>query len=87
MKPKNPLPWEPDEIGDTGGENPVGVYNIYSERNRVAEYLNEGDAKYIAHACNAYPKLVEALREMVAPSSVNASDRARNLLRVLGEDY
>lgn len=30
-------------------------------------------------------KLVEALQEMVAPSSPDASDRARKLLRDLGE--
>ena len=44
------------------------------------------DAAYIAHAANAYPKLVEALREVIAGRYEADASRARALLRELGEE-
>ncbi len=53
------------------------------------------DAAYIAHAANAYPKLVEALRDaangldttgQTTPQSNAARNNARALLRELGEE-
>lgn len=56
----------------------------------------EEDAKFIVHAANAYPKLVEALRDLIAVDDSAADtdhagrfggalDPARALLRELGE--
>ena len=51
------------------------------------------DAAYIAHAANAYPKLVEALRVIAAPFEradgnefARAQELTRALLRSLGEE-
>jgi hypothetical protein len=46
------------------------------------------DAAYIAHAANAYPKLVEALREACFQFTdrVKMMERHRALLRELGEE-
>lgn len=53
----------------------------------------ERDQMYAAHAANAYPKLVEALRQMcdyadssVSPVAFRAEKFARALLRELGEN-
>ena len=44
-------------------------------------------ANYIAHACNAYPKLVEALRLAGKPHQTGLTGKtARALLRELGEE-
>ena len=47
----------------------------------------KGNAAYIAHAANAYPKLVEALRAVVKDDpTIGELMDARALLRELGED-
>lgn len=66
-----------DEIGsqinscDEGGESHLAVARLGNLENWVDEICDAGrddaasedrDAAYIAHAANAYPKLVEALR-------------------------
>jgi predicted ATPase len=43
-------------------------------------------ATYIAHAANAYPKLVEALRSVLHSGERVSMDNARALLRSLGEE-
>ena len=87
MKPATPLPWKCKQVGDTGGKNQVGVYEIRHEPWRVAEYANDEDAAYIAHACNAYPKLVEALRSIakLAWGGKLQQYAAQAILRELGE--
>lgn len=54
-KPATPLPWRQKTFAvlDAGDEG-------------VAETYERGDTSYIAHACNHYPELVEALKELVA---------------------
>jgi hypothetical protein len=44
------------------------------------------NAAYLAHAANAYPKLVEALREAYSINAKRSVDRAYALLRELGEE-
>lgn len=53
-----PLPWYSASTGNHQGL-------IISESNgaNVAVTYDKDDAPYLARACNAYPKLVEALRE------------------------
>lgn len=103
--PATPLPWHTQ----LGSES---FYRIHERRlvtsgrglegTHISKMMHdergEKDAAYIAHACNAYPKLVEVLR-MVAPiierfageaepqNSVldQRRDQLRALLRELGE--
>lgn len=58
-----PGKWEALQVGDTGGENPVDVYEVVADgRKRVAEYVTDADARLIAAA----PDLLEAARKIVA---------------------
>jgi hypothetical protein len=60
MKPASPLPWTNKERGNT-----FHTYAIKDGESRnVCTLTSEENAAYIAHACNAYPKLVEALRKI-----------------------
>lgn len=75
MKPATELPW--DDLF------PVTRYG-------GGEKVREHDREYAIHAVNAYPRLVEALRECrVIGSPVAYSDTLRDkvdaLLRELGE--
>ena len=83
MTPTSNLPWSTGSINktvaDAGGEY-------------VAETASVGDAVYIAHAANAYPKLVEALRLAMRgldpqdnANQGSVTDNLRALLRELGE--
>jgi hypothetical protein len=90
--PATPLPWK--AVGPKTAEQHV----IMSATENVGAFLRI-DADYAAHAANAYPKLVEALRT-VAPiierfaaeadpqNSVldQRRDELRALLRELGEE-
>jgi hypothetical protein len=68
MKPATPLPWKANTSGPAGrralyiygGEN----YCIAGLGDRVD--AQKANAAYIVHASNTYPKLVEALREVLA---------------------
>lgn len=80
-KPATPLPWRQKTFAvlDAGDEG-------------VAETYERGDTSYIAHACNHYPELVEALRNMVEANDHgsisnirSATDAMRALLTKLGE--
>jgi hypothetical protein len=93
--PATPLPWK--AVGPKTAEQHV----IMSATENVGAFLRI-DADYAAHAANAYPKLVKALRELVAERNSIAEELAdRNgititdhgerertyaLLRELGED-
>jgi hypothetical protein len=95
-KPATPLPWIYD-IERTPA-TPICTADrrewIASPFRRVGE---EQDAAYIAHACNAYPRLVAALREVLAEhagdrlnvradfSKLNVKAQASKLLNELGE--
>lgn len=85
--PATPLPWRatkkavmPKVFGPECG--------LYRSSEQVAAPGNEKDAAYIAHAANAYPKLIEALRHCIRVSPLRdtpADDEAEALLRDLGE--
>ena len=53
--PATPLPWQAVQSDVRGYGNPRGI--VYSDDDTLPQ-----DAAYIAHAANAYPRLVEALR-------------------------
>ncbi len=95
-KPATPLPW----IGWTARKH----HQVWGDnRNRlIAEvrqlsgpngFESSQDAAYIAHAANAYPKLVEALKGALAALEFNgllsdqydAHSKRRALLAELGE--
>lgn len=56
MKPATKLPW--DQIA-------MAVFESHGEK-KVAQCSSTADASYVRHACNAYPKLVEVLKEAIA---------------------
>ena len=86
--PATPLPWRvsparPAEVQQQSGTYSIGLMGMDGAAN----------AAYIAHAANAYPRLVDALRGLIALDVVLGRefyDRqtvadARALLRELGE--
>ena len=97
--PATPLPWETTSmVGDEWHERVVRRGWPSSEL-RDLDCGNHQDAAYIAHAANAYPKLVEALLESAddanraggSRADLNSildaiSLRARSVLIELGED-
>jgi hypothetical protein len=56
MKPATPLPWLPHNMWIGGNAKGPYAYPVGVDSDTAAQ-----NAAYIAHACNAYPKLVEAL--------------------------
>ena len=105
--PATPLPWaDPRTIAATwsiwAGEVQVAACRVVDDKGAVVPYMvnHDGDAQknaaYIAHACNSYPLLVEALRESVRAydstggakglAHQTAAEGARFLLRSLGEE-
>ena len=94
-KPATALPWE---TAVNGEEPPQWDVCAANGGDMVADLMNmpdtgEQDAAYIVHAANAYPRLVEALRNLKEQvECMNAQqafgrdyDEARALLRELGE--
>lgn len=96
MKPATPLPWHSAEIETPLGDRLGNAYKLTRGENEIAIFradgsrTQEGDARYAAHAANAYPRLVEALKKVIGVYQ-DASDaplyaiRAKKLLRELGE--
>jgi hypothetical protein len=71
-KPTTPLPWTDNGTQVHGRDiNPNG-----SMSGAIRVFGIQTNYAYIAHACNAYPKLVEALK---------LSGHAKPLLQELGE--
>lgn len=104
-QPATPLPWHVGGVKTPKrGEYPAYPINNAAHENiaQLPIYARGGsnrDAAYIAHAANAYPKLVEALRfglraiegKMARNAGLTAHeiafrDEAEPLLRELGED-
>lgn len=90
--PATPLPWKTDE----NDELPPAVIRDNEYGDGIAEVQGEqNDADYIAHAANAYPKLVEALRVIADRPPADDGEHAAEvnwivataaaLLRELGE--
>jgi hypothetical protein len=69
-----PGPWIAECVGDTGGENPVDVWEINNGYTRIAEYVSDKDARLIAAA----PELLEVLKKLsrLAPSNEGLGGRA-----------
>jgi hypothetical protein len=63
VKPATPLPWKP-----------FGPFVIDENENEVASGGYGIDAAYIAHACNLYPELVEALEQLCKAASDEWTD-------------
>jgi hypothetical protein len=96
MKPATKLPWH---IGLKQAERIVYDATGWAVCNATVYHVKEDaddckkNAAYIAHACNAYPKLVEALREIVGSTPggfagdplIVARRSAEALLAELGE--
>lgn len=89
IKPATPLPWREARAGEIGtnvlaGEQIVASTDTHRYTAGERELQN---AAYIAHACNAYPRLVAAL-EYIGTGGEDWKDCARTaraLLRDLGE--
>lgn len=62
-KPATPLPWDWMSNDKEGGAGIV-VLRSDGQIEEVAADATRADAAYIVHACNAYPRLVAALREV-----------------------
>ena len=86
MKPATPLPWKE-------GHNLICGRRVYFDSDAaqtdfatVSEALQ--DRKYLVHACNAYPRLVEALRAIAKPALGGKAQQyaAQAILRELGEE-
>ena len=105
LKPATPLPWS--HGCPTAQENyiMVGGHTVIAELPRTSqgsEYVVDqtkdrtANARYIVAACNAYPRLVDALQALVGHADLGevdleadervALDGARTLLRTLGEE-
>ena len=101
--PATPLPWhlgtrQAEQIVYDGKGWAVANATVYHGHADGAE--TKANAAYIAHACNKYPQLVQALRAMMEQYSVahdsqtearlleqgNAGAVGRALLRSLGEE-
>lgn len=83
--PATPLPWIADARALIARDN----YTFAIVGNPATEVVDDqSDARYIAHACNAYPRLVEAVRELLdwADSKDQRVISIRAILRELGED-
>jgi hypothetical protein len=95
--PATPLPWATRKPAKaniyTLTDNTAAIAMATHHHGTQKQFEN---AAYIAHACNSYPRLVEALREHIAylgkdvPSydcgKRRSYDAARALLRELGEE-
>jgi hypothetical protein len=94
-QPATPLPWQSLEDGrshvklvhvETTSDNTAGAGLPVCSINRA----RIGDAEYLTHAANAYPKLVEALRDTLEDRSQHLNrdqvDAILSLLRELGEE-
>lgn len=74
MKPGTDLPWRIFSYGDTLeisppapsklGERPAVVFWQGFDGNGLGKRANHKNAAYIVHACNAYPRLVDVLRQL-----------------------
>jgi hypothetical protein len=87
-QPATPLPWHYDsETVDVITESGEFIATSLQPDSGVATQWEYDDAAYIAHAANAYPKLVETIVQL-AYSDMSAAvmrNRLRSILRELGE--
>lgn len=77
--PQTPLPWK---LHGVQRKTEIGGFAVLSgeKAHPCAGYVaNSSDAAYIAHAANAYPRLVEFVKSRIGRADADA------LLRELGE--
>ena len=101
MKPSTPLPWTAYALTVNGDSLEVCEVadHVHADHDNSADAPQ--NAAYIAHACNAYPRLVEALRSTLGKLADHATrqddpqyiyaatkhhDDVLALLRSFGED-
>jgi hypothetical protein len=80
MKPATPLPWLPHNMWIGGNAKGPYAYPVGVDSETAAQ-----NAAYIAHACNAYPKLVEELRTAQKYCPPHGQEIISTLLAELGE--
>ncbi len=88
--PATPLPWRIEPAAQQKPRVSIKVAHavlLSDHAPRMADVRLAQDAAYIAHAANAYPKLVEALKtELCACDEASAAHfQISSLLRELGE--
>ena len=89
--PATPLPWAIDLV-QTRRVMFRGTHRIISASAVPALAFDEREAAYIAHAANAYPKLVEALRKAIRElriENVNADgeQKPNTPIAIVNEDF
>lgn len=90
--PETPLPWQAGPLFHK--EERALFYDDHSRSGRRTRRIDPdnsgafrpGDAAYIEHAANAYPRLVAALSSCASFLANDESDQARALLCELGEE-
>jgi hypothetical protein len=89
VQPATALPWEWDREQRDDDPHPYVPQCSYLGDTMIAlADTYEGsrqDCAYVKHAVNAYPRLVAALRYYAIPGMGDNGDKARAILRELGE--
>lgn len=88
--PEMDLPWRAikrDGAFQVLTDDNVRVASLnYAHGVAAAHDCQRANADYIAHACNAYPQLVEALRKIArTPSAGNMAEARASAFQLLGE--
>jgi len=86
-QPATPLPWVLRATMYTwqvvANEDYQGPFVLMGNQHHEP---HKDDVEYAAHTANAYPRLVQALRDLVECHDDAEARRARTLLRELGEE-
>ena len=94
MKPATPLPWKAlrDYYPEKATSDEFSPYIVAADGSNVAAAMMQprerdflANRAYIAHACNNYPKVVEALRGVLNSGARSSLERGYAILRELGE--
>lgn len=93
-KPESPLPWKIEpRYGRPDDKSNQQPWEVMTDEfgTLTGEYSNYKDSAYIIHACNAYPKLIKAIKEFTQDSYFAEEkdnfypQEIRDLLKDLGE--
>jgi len=95
MKPATPLPWAllRDYYPANAKTDVFTPYIVGPDGSNVAAAMMQprerdflANRAYIAHACNNYPKVVEALRGVLNSGARESLERGYATMREIGED-